>query len=63
MAAKKNVWVATEAKGGWRLKITVGSRTYKLKGLLIKKTEDVSALLGGTVVFVHLKNSKYPKKA
>lgn len=63
MAQELKVWKAVEAKGGWRLKIKVGPRTYKLKGLLIKKTEDVMVITGGNVVWAHLKNSKYPKKA
>lgn len=60
---KKWAWVATEAKGGWRLKLNAGGRYFKLKGLLVKSTLLVEEMLpAGKVTFVHLKNTKYAVK-
>lgn len=61
---KKWCWVATEVKGGWRLKLAYGPKDYNLKGLILKSYEAVEEITGtkGKVVFVHLKNSKFPIK-
>ncbi len=62
---KKWCWVATEVKGGWRLKLAYGPKDYNLKGLVLKTEEEVEAIVngeGGKIVFVHLKNTKFKKR-
>ncbi len=57
---KKWCWVATEIKGGWRLKLEAGSETYNLSGLVLTTMEAVKEITGGhRIVFAHLKNSKF----
>lgn len=56
----KKCWIATEVKGGWRLKLSYGPRDYNLKGLVLKTYEQVDAIAGSTpIVFIHLKKTKY----
>lgn len=60
---KKWCWVATEVKEGWRLKLMYGSKDYNLSGLVLSM-EQIIQVTGkrGKVVFIHLKNTKYPVK-
>lgn len=58
---KKWCFVAKEVKGGWRLKLAYGSKDYPIRGIIFKKMEEIQQLThDGKVVFIHLKNSKYP---
>lgn len=58
---KKWCFVATEGEGGWRLKLAYGSKDFPVRGIIFKKMEEVEQLThSGKVVFVHLKNTKYP---
>lgn len=60
---KKWCFVAREVKGGWRLKLAYGSKDYPVRGVVFRKIEEVERLThDGKVVFIHLKNSKYPEK-
>ncbi len=67
MKIKKWCWVATEVKGGWRLKLAYGSKDYRLVGAVFKTIEEIKMITKahdgkviGKIVFVHLKNTKYP---
>lgn len=61
--SKKWCFVAREVKGGWRLKLAYGSSDYPVSGAVFKKMEEIEQLThDGKVVFIHLKNSKYPVK-
>ena len=60
---KKWCFVAKEVKGGWRLKLAYGSKDYSVRGIIFKKMEDIEQLThDGKVVFIHLKNSRYPER-
>lgn len=60
---KKWCFVATEFKGGWRIKLAYGPKDYILRGAIFKRMADIEQLThSGKVVFIHLKNSKYPIK-
>lgn len=60
---KKWCWVATEVKGGWRLKLAYGSKDYYLSGLVLNQKSLIN-ITGkrGKIVFLHLKNTKYAVK-
>ena len=59
----KRCWVATEIKGGWRLKLAYGPKDYNLKGLVLKTMTQVEDIAGSiNTVFVHLKDSKFSAK-
>jgi len=65
MKNKKWCWLATEVKGGWRLKLCYGNKDVNLSGLVFKKMEEIEMITqgeGGKIVFIHLKDSKYPVK-
>ena len=58
-------WLATEVKGGWRLKLCYGSKDVNLSGLVFKTIEEIEMITSGQdgkIVFIHLKDSKYPTK-
>ena len=60
---KKWCWVAKEVKGGWRLKLAYGSKDYNLSGLVLNMKQIIQVTgKRGKIVFVHLKNTKYPVK-
>jgi len=61
----KWVWVATETKKGWRLKLTVGKKVkFNLVGLLLKKRKDVERIVNGPRLYVFLGDTEYfPKGA
>ncbi len=46
-------WVASETKGGWRLKLSVGKTDIRLEGLLLATPEEVKKVAKGNIVFVH----------
>ena len=61
MKNTKWCFVAKEVKGGWRLKLAYGAKDYPLSGAIFKEMEEVEQLThDGKVVFLHLRNSKYP---
>ena len=63
MKFKKWCWVATEVKGGWRLKLAYGSKDFNLVGAVFKTMEEIKKILGedgNNLVFSHLKNTKFP---
>lgn len=68
MNTKKWCWIATEVKGGWKLKLCIGNVYFKSQGHIIKSmkaVENFTNVVGnsdGKVVFIHLKNTKYPVK-
>jgi hypothetical protein len=65
MKNKKWCWLATEVKGGWRLKLALGNKDYNLVGAVFKTVEDVEMVThgnNGSIVFVHLKDTKFPVK-
>lgn len=57
-------WVAREVKNGWKLSLSVGSQDFKLNKAIFTSIEEIETLTdtSGKVVFVHLKNTKYPIK-
>lgn len=60
---KKACWVATEVKGGWRLKLAYGPKNYNLKGLVCKTEAEVERIVHNlNTVYVHLKRTKFPTK-
>lgn len=60
---KKWCFVAKEVKGGWRLKLAYGSKDHPVRGIVFNKMEEVEQLThDGKVVFIHLKDSKYPER-
>ena len=63
MKNKKWCWLATEVRGGWRLKLVVGNNEFVVKGLILGQ-KDIINITGkrGKIVFLHLKNTKYPIK-
>ena len=63
MKNKKWCWLATEVRGGWRLKLGVGNNEFVVKGLILGQ-KDIINITGkrGKIVFLHLKNTKYPIK-
>ena len=65
MSMQNTKWcfVATEVKGGWRLKLAYGAKDYPVKGIVFTTMEEVEQIThDGKVVFIHLKNSKYTVK-
>lgn len=67
MNKQKWCWLAREVKGGWRLSLEIGKYTYKPNPNDIFKTtqlvESFANVFGkGKIVFIHLKDSKYPTK-
>lgn len=64
----KWAWVAFEVKGGWRLKLYIGTTILTPKPNRIFKTmeavenfSNAFELKKGHLVFIHLKNTKYPR--
>ena len=56
-------WVAIEVKDGWKLNLSVGSSDFKLNGAIFTSIEEVENIFGKSkIVFIHLKNTKYPIK-
>jgi len=58
-------WVAKEVKGGWKLSLFCNNIEHKLSKALFTKIEEVEMITNrkdGKVVFIHLKDSKYPIK-
>lgn len=64
MKNKKWCWLAIEVKGGWRLKLCYGSKDFKLVGAIFKTVEEIETIIEteNKIVFVHLKDTKYPMK-
>lgn len=65
----KWAWVAFEVKGGWRLKLYIGTTILTPKPNRIFKTieaienfANAFELKKGHLVFIHLKNTKYPRE-
>ena len=54
----KVCFLARECKKGWRMYLSLGAKDYPIKGIIAATEDEVSALLGGNIVFVHLANSK-----
>lgn len=50
-------WVATETRQGWRLKLAIGNRDYKIAGLLLASADEVEKVCGrsqGNVLYIWL---------
>ena len=69
MTNKKWCWLARETKKGWRLSLEIGNHTMKTPSNLIFKTvKAVESFANsitdadGKIVFIHLRNTKYPVK-
>jgi hypothetical protein len=64
-------WVAKETNRGWKLKLCIGNRDLKIVNpnkKYFKSTKAVENFCDsicnsdGKIVFVHLKNTRYPEK-
>jgi hypothetical protein len=56
-------WVAKEVKDGWKLSLSVGSTDFKVNGAIFTSIEEIESIFGKSkVVFLQLKNTKYPIK-
>lgn len=69
MAQKKWCWLATEVKGGWKLKLEIGKHTFKpVPNEVFKTIKGVENFANsfvpsdGKIVFIQLKNTKFPTK-
>ena len=69
MSKSKWCWLATEVKGGWKLKLEIGKYTFKPVPNEIFKTVKATENFAnsfiqsdGKMVFIHLKNTKFPTK-
>lgn len=67
---KKWCWLAKETSKGWRLSLEIANKSLKSQGfsLTTREVKNYVALVSGEyaaenkIVFVHLKNTKYPMK-
>jgi hypothetical protein len=54
----KWAWVATEVKGGFKLKLYIGENKKNdipLTGLILASEEEVKRVVKGNIVFIHKK--------
>lgn len=57
-------WVAKEVKDGWKLSLFCNNIEHKVGKALFTKMEEIEMITTskGKIVFIHLKDSKYPIK-
>jgi len=55
-------WVAKEVLGGWKVSLECNKESFKLPKAIFTTMEEVNMVCNGNVVFIHLKNTKYPIK-
>lgn len=58
---EKSCWVSKEDKNGWSLGFALNKKTVWLTGLRFASPDEIKRVLDMSLVFVHLKNSKFPE--